>query len=336
MALTCQLRFRCGSVASLSSRIDMSAWHGRVDSAESTPALRWHQVIAPFDDEASSGSRVLLGFACDEGVKRNKGRPGACDGPAAIRGALANLSYEGDGIIFDAGDVNCPEHHMEEAQLALARSVAGLLDRGMNVTLLGGGHEIAWGSFQGIVQHLHARQIEAPRIGIINFDAHFDLRNPVDTASSGTPFRQIAQWCDEHRLQFYYHVVGISPSANTAALFDYARSRSVSWVEDVDVLPQNLSEIEKGLQVFIRPLDYLYVTICLDVFAASAAPGVSAPASVGVPIELVIRLLRTIRALAADRDVSIILSDIAEMNPDYDPDQRTARLAARLVWELCR
>jgi len=319
----------------MSSKIDMSAWRGRVDSEEN-PALRWHQVIAPFDDGATPGSRVLLGFACDEGVKRNKGRVGACDGPVAIRGALANLSYEGDGIVFDAGDVSCLEHHLEQAQVALARTISGLLDREMKVTVLGGGHEIAWGSFQGVVQHLHAGRIEAPKLGIINFDAHFDLRNPIEGASSGTPFRQIAEWCDDHNLRFNYHVVGINPSANTTALFDYAKSKNVSWVEDVDVHSANQNALEKGLQVFIRPLDYLYVTICLDVFKASVAPGVSAPAAVGVSSEVVIKLVRAIRSLAADRDVPIILSDIAEMNPNHDLDQRTARLAARLVWELSR
>ncbi|MCH8257143.1 MAG: formimidoylglutamase [Proteobacteria bacterium] len=320
----------------MSNRIDMSVWQGRVDSQETASALRWHQAIAPFDDAVAPGSRVLLGFACDEGVKRNKGRIGACGGPLAIRAALANLSYEGDGIVYDAGDVRCLEHHLEQAQVSLARTVAGLLDRQMNVTVLGGGHEIAWGSFQGVVQYLHARKIKAPSLGIINFDAHFDLRNPIDGASSGTPFRQMAQWCVDHDLQFNYHVIGINPSANSAALFDYAKSANVSWVEDVDVHLSNRHALEKELRVFIRPLDYLYVTICLDVFKASVAPGVSAPASVGVSGEVVIKLVRAIRLLAADRNVPIILSDIAEMNPNHDLDQRTARLAARLVWELCR
>ena len=68
----------------MSSRIDMSAWQGRVDSEEN-PALRWHQVIAPFDDGAAPGSGVVLGFVCDEGVKRNKGRVGASGGPVACR-----------------------------------------------------------------------------------------------------------------------------------------------------------------------------------------------------------------------------------------------------------
>ncbi len=47
----------------------------------------------------------------------------------------------------------------------------------------GGGHEVAWASFQGLVEHLHKakhlNKIQSeynPKIGIVNFDAHFDLR----------------------------------------------------------------------------------------------------------------------------------------------------------------
>ena len=55
--------------------------------------------------------------------------------------------------------------------------------------VLGGGHEVAWGSFQGIVRACSDRE----RILIVNFDAHFDLRDPAHVHSSGTPFAQIAE-----------------------------------------------------------------------------------------------------------------------------------------------
>ena len=323
-------------------KVDMSVWKGRIDNEELGPALRWHQIVIPFDDLAWPGSRVLLGFCCDEGVKRNKGQPGAADGPGAVRGMLANLAYGGDKPVFDAGDVICIGDNLEQAQANLSRSISELLDKEMKLTVLGGGHEIAWGSFQGIIHHLQARKEMSPNIGIVNFDAHFDLRNPRNnagaggTSSSGTPFRQIAEWCKDHDLNFNYHVIGLNPSANTTALFDYARAEDVSWVEDIDVHPLNLDSITSGLRDFISKLDYLYLTVCLDVFSASIAPGVSAPASVGVSSSVVISLIRSINSICCELEVPILLTDIAEMNPHRDFDQRTARLAARLVWEMCR
>ena len=118
------------------------------------------------------------------------------------------------------------------------------------------------------------------------------------------------------------------------ALIEYAKSKDVSWVEDVDAHLVNLERICAGLRDFIADVDNLYVTICLDVFTAATAPGVSAPASLGISSELVITLLREIRILSAELEVPILLSDVAELNPHIDIDQRTARLAARLVWEL--
>jgi formiminoglutamase len=293
-------------------------------------------VVVPFDDLAWSGSRVLLGFCCDEGVKRNKGQPGAADGPGVIRSMLANLAYDGDKPVFDAGNVMCAGDNLEQAQANLARLISTILDRGMSLIVLGGGHEIAWASFQGIIRHLQAQDVKPANVGIINFDAHFDLRNPAELASSGTPFRQIAQWSHDHGENFNYHVIGLNPSANTAALFEYAKSRNVSWVEDIDVHSANIESMIQGLRKFIGKLDYLYLTVCLDVFSASIAPGVSAPASAGVSSEVVIKLVRSIKLICHELDVPIILSDIAEMNPHCDIDQRTARLAARLVWEMCR
>ncbi len=314
--------------------IDLSVWRGRVDDEESTPALRWHQMVVPLDDQSWEDSTVLLGFSCDEGVKRNKGKIGAADGPAAIRKSLANLSYQGSHPVYDAGDVICLNGEMEAAQAELAGLISGLLGRNMNVTVLGGGHEIAWGSYQGIVHHLRTISRASSKVGIINFDAHLDLRNPVSQTSSGTPFREIAHWCQDHDREFHYHVLGVSRAANTSALFDYAEKIGVSWVEDVDMQPENFSRMSCELEEFITAVDYLYLTVCLDVFASSIAPGVSAPAAIGVQSGLVIRLIRKIQTLGHELGVPIILSDIAEMNPHRDIDERTARLAARLVWEM--
>ena len=76
-----------------------SLWQGRDDSAEAPNALRLFQTIARaerFAPQEMPGDIALLGFACDEGVRRNKGRTGAADGPATLRRALANMaSHQG-------------------------------------------------------------------------------------------------------------------------------------------------------------------------------------------------------------------------------------------------
>jgi formiminoglutamase len=316
-------------------KVDMSPWQGRND-AEGKDALRWHQWVQPMAQTGDlAGSTVLLGFACDEGVRRNQGRVGAREGPGAIRAALANQACHLDSPVFDAGDVDCVEGDLEAAQRQLGEAISAILERGGEPVVLGGGHEVAWGSYQGLrsYQRTASAGQGGDKLGIINFDAHFDLRDPVSGASSGTPFRQIAQDCESSGRPFDYLVLGINPAANTAALFDYARRKGVAWIDDVDVRSDNLGGLQERLGAFIAPLDSLYLTVCLDAFPAALAPGVSAPGVPGICPASSLLLLRHIRALCAEHSVQLLLMDIAEMNPRFDRDGITGRWAARIVQE---
>ena len=52
----------------------------------------WHNKVQPWQAGSEPGV-VLLGFACDEGVRRNKGRVGAAAAPLAVRKLLANTAW---------------------------------------------------------------------------------------------------------------------------------------------------------------------------------------------------------------------------------------------------
>ncbi len=314
--------------------VDMSVWQGRIDSEEATPALRWHQIIKVWDQTAPlNHAPALLGFVCDEGVRRNQGRPGARNGPHAIRDALANLAYHLDTCAFDAGDIVCEDQKLEQAQEELAEHVSHVLQHDGFPIVLGGGHEVAWGSFLGITDYLKQTGSNR-RIGIINFDAHFDLRNPKAQPSSGTAFSQIAHWCEDNKRPFHYMVLGINPAANTHALFEFAKNHQVTWHTDMLCTLNNLLELEESLSRFMQQIDVLYLTICLDVFPAGIAPGVSAPNAIGIAPITVINLIKTIKTQCFQHKVTLIMADIAEMNPEYDRDGITAKLAARLMYEV--
>ena len=89
------------------------------------------------------------------------------------------------------------------------------------------------------------------------------------------------------------------------------------------------------LRYFISKVDYLYLTIDLDVFSAATAPGVSAPAARGISYECIEQLLQPIfQAKNSAGKRKLLLADIAEYNPDFDIDNQTAKLAARLAWDI--
>ncbi|HWP20916.1 MAG TPA: formimidoylglutamase [Burkholderiaceae bacterium] len=300
-------------------------WQGRVDAADGAAGHRWHQIVRPWQPGLPAGV-ALLGLASDEGVRRNQGRAGAAEGPDALRRALAPLPA-GEGLdLLDAGTVVCAEEQLEAAQADYAARAACLLQEGHLVIGLGGGHEIAWASYQALVADL--RQRPSQRLAIVNFDAHFDLRaDPRPT--SGTPFLQALQHARQHHLPVDYRVLGISRTANTRALFDAASAWGVQWTVDEEMTLLHLDRLQRELAGWLRGYDAVYLSLCLDVLPASVAPGVSAPAARGVPQEVLEPLVQTVAGCGLLR-----LADVAELCPRLDADQRTARTAARLLWQV--
>lgn len=299
-------------------------WQGRVDAEEGPDALRWHQVVCPYEPDLPPGV-ALLGFACDEGVRRNQGRPGAAKGPRALRQALGNLAWHGGAPLWDAGDVACVGEELEAAQERLAAEVRTLVEAGHRPLVLGGGHETAWGSFLGLATARPDR-----RIGIVNLDAHFDLRRGAEP-SSGTPFAQAAEFCERARIPFDYLCIGIAEPANTLALFRQARELGVRFWLDEEVRDAALPEIVGAIAVFAARVDALHLSLDLDVLPAAVMPAVSAPAARGVGLAHVEALIEAVRATG-----KLALADVVELNPCHDPDGRGARTAARLVWRLAK
>ncbi|WP_343487344.1 formimidoylglutamase [Allomuricauda sp. d1] len=294
-------------------------WSGRI----SGELLYLHEKVkCQSVDELSSlnNSFALLGYCCDEGVRRNQGRVGSINGPEAIRVALGKMPNHLDNKthFFDVGDVVCSNQNMEKAQNLLSQKTAFLLKQGSFPILLGGGHDMAYGHFNGVKQHLGNNK----KIGIINFDAHFDLRDNAKGNNSGTPFYQIAQ----ENSEFHYLCLGIRKDANDQSLFGTAKRLDVDYVMRDKFCTRFQNEINAQLNAFINKVDKVYVTIDLDGFSSAYTPGVSAPSPMGFSPDVVLESLTTI--LQTGKLISL---DIAEMNPKYDLDGQTAKLAASLV-----
>lgn len=140
-------------------------------------------------------------------MKRNKGRVGAADAPDAIRTQLANLPIHRPVSLVDLGTVTCEYENLEQAQSELAEQVANSLQNGLKPIVLGGGHEVAFGSFSGLFQYVQAHAPDK-KIGIINFDAHFDLRE-AEHATSGTPFYRQQSFQNSIKNNLIIYVLGL-------------------------------------------------------------------------------------------------------------------------------
>lgn len=306
---------------------DKSIWNGRFDDEDGELGLRIHQKVElkNFNDSTinTKPNIAFLGFCSDEGVKRNKGRIGAKNGPDILRKTLANLPYnvETKKSIFDFGNIVLEEDNLEKARKEQIECVADLLRKNYFPIILGGGHETALGNFLGLAEHHE-------NIGIINIDAHFDLRIPVENSTSGTPFYEMAHYCQQNDRKFHYFAIGIQKTGNTAALFSRAHELQVETVL-ADEVHIDLNFSLRKVEDYIQKFDAIYLSLDLDVLDAAFAPGVSAPSANGLRTFQVKSIIQTVI-----QSGKLKLFDVVELNPEYDIDNRTAKVAAHLISEF--
>ncbi len=308
---------------------DLSAWTGRVDSTTNYDAFRWHQWILPLDLNAPSiilpefkAGVAILGFSSDEGVRRNLGRTGAAKGPNSIRKELCGLPccFTQDFRLFDAGNIHCDDGNLEASQEALSLAVALLKNLGLFPIVLGGGHEVAYGDYKGLM-----RNNKYP--GIINFDAHFDIRPYPEFGTSGTMFRQIYDDLNRIDKAFNYFAIGIQKRGNTVDLFKTAEAMGAEYLMAKDIGEGDLTDAMTKLDAYLIKQDEIYLTICTDVFSSAFAPGVSATQPLGLQPERILRFFKHIF-----RTGKVVLFDIAEVSPRFDNDNITANLAATFIF----
>lgn len=288
-------------------------WNGRLDSYEEIDLRLW-QVVQEIKEAQEAGGVCFVGYDTDDGVVRNLGRKGAESGSNAIRKAIQSFPQLKGLKVYDYR--NLEKKSVEEAQKEYSKKIADVLKKGIFPIGLGGGHDIAYGSYLGI-RKAHPDK----KIGIINFDAHLDMRPYDKGRTSGTSFKEIM----DNDKNTQYAIVGFQKMGNTERLIKTAEAFNVL------ILEEECSEesIIKSLEEFVKKVDIVYVTFCMDVFDASTAPGVSAPVVMGLDPKKGKRLLRFLMETE-----KVVCVDFAEVNPVYDIDNMTAKLAGCLIYEV--
>jgi formiminoglutamase len=164
---------------------------------------------------------------------------------------------------------------------------------------------------------------------VINLDPHLDLRPYPQGAHSGSPFLQIADWQHSQNETFKYLCIGTRDYANTPALWMKARELGVEIIDGSLCNWRHINQVEAKIRRFIEGVDHYLLSIDMDGFNAAAAPGVSAPAHLGYEPAFIETLLP---CLVEPGKMAGL--DIAETNPLFDQDQRTARLSATLMYRI--
>ncbi len=262
---------------------------------------------------------VLLGCPQDEGVRRNRGREGARNAPTAIRRQFYKLGIMGfederPFTLFDMGDTPV-DGSLEEIHDRHREIVRRVLHDGKTLIVLGGGNDISYPDASALA-------MESPRPLAFNIDAHFDVR--ADTPrNSGTPYRQLLE--EKHLLPERFFEIGYQRFANSPTYAAYLERLGVRGIplDELDFL--GIDDVLA--EALALPAKAIFWGIDMDVVTAADAPGVSAPNPAGLSASQLLDI-----ADIAGADPRSRLFEITEVNPIYDIDDRTSRLAAAAMW----
>lgn len=274
----------------------------------------WSKIEADF---------AVLGAPFDFGTQW---RAGARFGPRGIREAstLFSFGHAGaydheddvtylDGVrIVDIGDADIVHTDTETSHANIEAGVRAILAAGAVPVVLGGDHSINIPCIRAFA----GRQIH-----IVQIDAHLDfvdVRHGV-RHGHGNPMRRAAE---------QDHVTGLSQlgirNVSSTAKEGYAAARAMGS-DILSVRQVRKLGVEAVLARIPKGVDY-YLTIDIDGFDPSIAPGTGTPSHGGF---LYYEVLELIDGLTRRGRITGI--DLVEVAPDYDQTGTTAILAAQIL-----
>eukprot|EP00831_Metopus_contortus_P018476 TRINITY_DN17873_c0_g1_i1.p2 TRINITY_DN17873_c0_g1~~TRINITY_DN17873_c0_g1_i1.p2 ORF type:complete len:316 (-),score=78.74 TRINITY_DN17873_c0_g1_i1:211-1158(-) len=275
-------------------------------------------VVSLQPDGLAEATHIILGCPQDIGVSRNHGRTGAAAAPAAIRQALYKLKppmASESVVLADLGDLVTTDD-LEAIHERLEAVVSALLQQGKIIISLGGGNDISLPDASSVGKTY-------PGFAAINVDAHLDMRKS-GIRHSGTPYRDLIDSGILRPEQLYE--VGIAPWANSPTYLADAQNLGVHI--------HTLHAVEQaGHKAFFDGLfaeiggQPLFAGLDMDSVRASDAPGGSASCPAGLSARAVLDFADRCR-----RHGQTKLFEITEVNPTFDIDGRTAKLAALAVY----
>lgn len=305
-------------------------------------------MIEPYAEQRKVGA-VILGLASDLSLSDYDIYTGAKEGPDSIRQMLLKIPYSGALPIYDAGVIEAQsyfgikEDEFDTMRAAQYAKLCAMLKLGHLPVMLGGGHEVAIGSYQALSDTVNqtgndSSGEESPilpflkgnRIGIINFDANFQLRRSL-AVKAGSAFHSVAAFCHTHNRAFHYLGLGMCDHINTKATMAYANELGALWLLDSEMKLKNRKRIQSVVAKYLDQVDHIHLSIDLSVFSSAIAGGVSLSRVFGVNLAVVEMVLS--QAMASNK---VRVVDIAGLNPEYDYQSQTARLAVSLLHHLLK
>ncbi|MEH7334351.1 agmatinase family protein [Neobacillus drentensis] len=189
------------------------------------------------------------------------------------------------------------------------------------VCAIGGDHSITAMMVKGL-----QKSKPGERIGILQFDTHFDLRDMSDNGpSNGTPMRNLIESGVVEGSNMYN--IGLHGFFNTKDLKQYADEKGVNYITLGRARKKGIeATVLQCLDELSAKVDTIYLTVDMDVLDIAYAPGVPASTPGGMTTA---ELLEGV--LAAGRHPKVKAMDIVCLDPLKDTNvQPTVKLGTHV------
>lgn len=279
------------------------------------------------NNKYENASIVILGCPQDEGVKRNKGREGAALAPDAIRKEFYRMTPFGiTKKICDIGNIN-NQDSLEATHDAQTEIVSQILKDGKTLIVLGGGNDISYADGAAMAKTFGETNWIA-----INIDAHFDVREDKER-NSGTPYRQLLE--EKLLRPDYFYEVGYQSQYASPIYYKYLQNLGVNLLSleqlrNTDSPDSQMREAIRNKFIHHSQSLDIFFGFDLDAVCSPDAPGTSAPSPVGLSSGEFLNLVSYSGTL-----VNTKLIEFSEVNPNFDIDNRTAKLVAVGMHRFC-
>ncbi len=279
--------------------------------------------------EKTSARVGLIGYADDEGIELNGGRPGAALGPEAFRKAFFKMtpsldtSTPSSPLILDCGDIQKQKGNLAQKHEQAFQNQKQALEKGLYPLSVGGGHDYGFSDFDAFCE-FNLSQNRTPVV--INFDAHLDVRPNTKGNHSGTPFFRLLEKY-KNKIQFFEF--GLQDWCNSKNHFEWAQAQGAKLFTLDHCTQSGLSLssfVLKQLQNYLDQKHSLALSMDMDCLSSSYAPGASQVFPVGFEVPEFVRMWRALCALSQTKQVGIY-----ELSPPFDHDSQSAKMAAILA-----
>ncbi|WP_044001695.1 arginase family protein [Hymenobacter swuensis] len=269
----------------------------------------------------------LVGLPLDFGTVLEGGRAGAANAPEAIRRELRryhktyNLEHNVrlDGLrIADAGnlDLRHPDHATNHQ--IIRSELTRLLNQYPRVVVLGGSHDGTYSTVRGLRDATGSQSV-----GGINLDAHADVKDrPL--ISSGTSFGRLLR--EGVLAGERFTEIGLHSNLNTWEDIDFLHQQQARLVPLAHVQQDGMPEYMTRALRHATAAGPAFVSFDMDSCAEAYAPAVSAPSADGLTPRQAAQA-----AFMAGKEPEVLLFELMELNPLFDRDNQTARLAATIL-----